>query len=64
MRLNPDGRYTATIESSAPVGGAREISVRLGRTFLRILAGHHDGSEAGLCRLDIDPSSIQVWEID
>jgi ABC-type Fe3+/spermidine/putrescine transport system ATPase subunit len=64
IRLSRDGRYQATIESTAMLGGAREISVRLGSTALRILAGPDEGAETGPCRLDIDPGSIQVWQID
>jgi molybdate transport system permease protein len=64
VRLSSDGRYEATIESNAMIGGAREISVRLGGTLLRILGGLEDGALASPCRLDIDPGSIQVWQIE
>jgi ABC-type Fe3+/spermidine/putrescine transport system ATPase subunit/ABC-type sulfate transport system permease component len=64
MRLSPDGRYPVTIESKAAIGTACEISVRLGSTLLRILADPEDGTATGACRLEIDPSAIQVWQID
>jgi ABC-type Fe3+/spermidine/putrescine transport system ATPase subunit/ABC-type sulfate transport system permease component len=62
LRLSTNGRHEATIESSATIGGAREISVRLGGTLLRVRAGLEDGAVTSRCRLDIDPGSVQVWE--
>ncbi len=64
LRLSANGRYEATIASSATIGGAREISVRLGGTLLRVLAGLEDGAPTSPCRLDIDPGSVQVWQTE
>jgi molybdate transport system permease protein len=64
VRLSASGRYEATIESIAMIGSGCEISVRLGRTLLRVLADHSDGAMTGPGRLDIDPGSLQVWQFD
>jgi hypothetical protein len=65
VRLSASGRYEAKIESIAMIGSACEmISVRLGRTLLRVLADPSDGTMTGLCRLDIDPGSLQLWQFD
>jgi ABC-type Fe3+/spermidine/putrescine transport system ATPase subunit/ABC-type sulfate transport system permease component len=64
VRLSGNGRYEAKIESSATIGNACEISVRLGRTLLRVMADPSDSAMSGLCRLDIDPGSLQVWRFD
>jgi hypothetical protein len=64
VRLSDDGRYEATIESVAKIGGARDVLVRLGSTLLRILADPSDGTPTNLCRLEIDPGAIQVWQLN
>jgi len=56
--------YRATIESNTTIGNSCEISVRLGDTLLRILAGPEDNAKLGSCRVDIDPGSIQIWDIE
>ena len=64
VRLSASGRYEAKIESIAMIGNACEISVRLGRTLLRVLADPSDATMTGLCHLDIDPGSLQLWQYD
>jgi molybdate transport system permease protein len=64
VRLSASGRYEATIDSIAMIGGAREILVRLGGTPLQILADPSDGTPTNLCRLEIDPGAIQVWQLN
>jgi molybdate transport system permease protein len=61
VRLHAAGRYEARIESTVMIAGDCEVSVRLGRSFLRILADAGSGVRNGPCRLDIDPASVQVW---
>jgi len=64
VRLNASGRYEAMIENTFTIGGASEASIRLGTsTLLRVLVGRGDVALTGRCRLDIDPSAIQVWKI-
>jgi hypothetical protein len=50
--------------SKAKTLGSRKILVRLGCTPLTIRAGLEHRAEAGHCRLEIDPHSIQPWEIN
>jgi molybdate transport system permease protein len=64
VRLCADGRYEARIESIATIGGARDVLVRLGDTLLRILADPSWGTPTNFCRLEIDPGSIQVWQLN
>jgi hypothetical protein len=64
VRLHPTGRYEARIESIVVMGGDCEISMRLGRKFLRILADAGSGVRPGPCRFDIDPGSVQVWRAE
>ena len=62
IRLSNHGRYEATIEDIAPFGGMLQLSVRLGNTSLFVRADRSFNQMNRLCRFDIDPSSIQVWE--
>jgi len=62
IRLSNNGRYEATIEDIAPFGGMLQLSVRLGNTSLLVRADRSFNQMNRLCRFDIDPSSIQVWE--
>jgi molybdate transport system permease protein len=62
IRLSNNGRYEATIEDIAPFGGMLQLSVRLGNTSLFVRADRSFNQMNRLCRFDIDPSSIQVWE--
>ena len=62
IRLSNNGRYEATIEDIAPFGGMLQLSVRLGNTLLFVRADRSFSQMNRLCRFDIDPSSIQVWE--
>jgi hypothetical protein len=55
------GRYEATIENVVPVAAGCEVSVRLGKTLLRIPAAPGEIAVTGSCRLEIDPGAIQVW---
>jgi ABC-type Fe3+/spermidine/putrescine transport system ATPase subunit/ABC-type sulfate transport system permease component len=64
VRLCANGRYEATIESIATIGGARDVFVRLGGALLRILADPSWGIPANRCRLEIDPGAIQVWQLN
>jgi ABC-type Fe3+/spermidine/putrescine transport system ATPase subunit len=64
VRLCANGRYEATIESIATIGGARDVLVRLGGVLVRILADPNWGTPTNLCRLEIDPGSIQVWQLN
>jgi molybdate transport system permease protein len=63
IRLSPDGRYEATIEDVASLGGMLELSVRLSGIPMRVLADPSFNPITGSCRLDIDPRSIQVWKV-
>jgi ABC-type Fe3+/spermidine/putrescine transport system ATPase subunit/ABC-type sulfate transport system permease component len=63
IRLSPDGRYEATIEDVASLGGMLQLSVRLGSNLMRVLADPSFDPINGPCRLDIDPRSIQVWKV-
>ena len=63
IRLSPDGRYEATIEDVASLGGMLELSVRLSGIPMRVLADPSVNPITGSCRLDIDPRSIQVWKV-
>jgi ABC-type Fe3+/spermidine/putrescine transport system ATPase subunit/ABC-type sulfate transport system permease component len=62
IRLSHNGCYEATIEDIAPFGGMLQLSVRLGNTSLFLRADRSFNQMNRLCRFDIDPSSIQVWE--
>jgi molybdate transport system permease protein len=64
VRLCANGRYEATIESIATIGGARDVFVRLGGALLRILADPSWGTPTNRCRLEIDPGAIQVWQLN
>ena len=64
VRLCANGRYEATIESIATIGGARDVFVRLGGALLRILADPSYGTPTNRCRLEIDPGAIQVWQLN
>jgi ABC-type Fe3+/spermidine/putrescine transport system ATPase subunit len=64
VRLSSYGHYEATIESNNIIGDSHEILVRLGCTPLTIRAGLEHRAEAGRSRLEIDPHSIQVREIN
>jgi ABC-type Fe3+/spermidine/putrescine transport system ATPase subunit/ABC-type sulfate transport system permease component len=64
VRLHDTGRYEARIENIVVMAGDCEISVRLGRNSLRILADPGTGVRPGPCRLDIDPGSVQVWRAE
>lgn len=64
MRLSDTGSYEVTIENIAALGGAREASVRLGATLLRVRVDSTDGTPTDLCRLHVDPAAIQVWQND
>jgi molybdate transport system permease protein len=64
VRLCADGRYEARIESIAAIGGARDVLVRFGVTPLRVLADPSWRTPTNFCRLEIDPGSIQVWQLD
>jgi molybdate transport system permease protein len=63
IRLSPGGRYEATIEDVASLGGMLELSVRLSGIPMRVLADPSGNPNTGSCRLDIDPRSIQVWKV-
>jgi ABC-type Fe3+/spermidine/putrescine transport system ATPase subunit/ABC-type sulfate transport system permease component len=63
IRLSADGRYQATIEDVASLGGMLQLSVRLGGIQLRVLTDPSLDPINGPCRLDIDPRSIQIWKI-
>jgi ABC-type Fe3+/spermidine/putrescine transport system ATPase subunit/ABC-type sulfate transport system permease component len=62
IRLSNNGCYEATIEDIAPFGGMLQLSVRLGNTSLFVRVDRSFNQMNRLCRVDIDPSSIQVWE--
>ena len=62
IRLSHNGCYEGTIEDIAPFGGMLQLSVRLGNTSLLLRADRSFNQMNRLCRFDIDPSSIQVWE--
>jgi ABC-type Fe3+/spermidine/putrescine transport system ATPase subunit len=64
VRLNAKGRYEAQIESITTIGGAREIQVRLGGTPMLVLADPYEAAPANVCRLDIDPGTVQVWPLE
>jgi molybdate transport system permease protein len=64
IRLSADGRYEATIEDVAALGGMLQLSVRLGGILMRVLADPSFDPTNGPCRLDIDPRSIQVWKVE
>jgi molybdate transport system permease protein len=64
VRLCAAGRYEARIESIAAIGGARDVLVRFGVTPLRVLADPSWRTPTNFCRLEIDPGSIQVWQLD
>jgi molybdate transport system permease protein len=63
VRLCAGGRYEARIESIAAIGAARDVLVRVGGTPLRILADPSWRTSTKFCRLEIDPGSIQVWQL-
>jgi ABC-type Fe3+/spermidine/putrescine transport system ATPase subunit/ABC-type sulfate transport system permease component len=63
IRLSADGRYEATIEDVASLGGMLQLSVRLGGIKLRVLTDPSFNPINGPCRLDIDPRSIQIWKV-
>jgi ABC-type Fe3+/spermidine/putrescine transport system ATPase subunit/ABC-type sulfate transport system permease component len=62
IQLSNDGSYAAVIEDIIPFGSRLQLSVRLGRTSLLVLANQQVNEVNGPCRLDIDPRSIQVWK--
>jgi ABC-type Fe3+/spermidine/putrescine transport system ATPase subunit/ABC-type sulfate transport system permease component len=62
IRLSNNGCYEATIEDIAPFGGMLQLSVRLGNTSLFVRVDRSFNQMNRLCRVDIDPLSIQVWE--
>jgi hypothetical protein len=64
VRLCANGRYEATIESIATIGGARDVFVRLGGALLRIQADPSWGTPTNRCHLEIDPGAIQVWQLN
>jgi ABC-type Fe3+/spermidine/putrescine transport system ATPase subunit/ABC-type sulfate transport system permease component len=63
ISLSDNARYEATIEDVTPFGGRLQLSVRLGNTPLLVLADRNFNQTDGSCRLNIDPWSVQVWEI-
>ena len=64
VRLSFNGCYEGTIDKVVAIGGARQISVRVGGALLRAQADSTVQIPTGFCRLDIDPGAIQVWHIE
>jgi ABC-type Fe3+/spermidine/putrescine transport system ATPase subunit len=62
--LNKEGAYEAIIEDITPFGGRLRLSVRIGDTALLVLTTQVVDQTNALCRFDIDPQSIQVWEAE
>lgn len=60
--LNSNGSYAAVIEDITSFGSRLQISVRLGHTSLLLLTNQQVDKVSDVCRLDIDPRSIQVWK--
>jgi molybdate transport system permease protein len=60
--LNSNGSYAAIIEDITSFGSRLQISVRLGHTSLLVLTNEQVNQINEVCRLDIDPRSIQVWK--
>ncbi|MGH7777948.1 MAG: ATP-binding cassette domain-containing protein [Candidatus Dormibacterales bacterium] len=58
----PGGAYRARVLDVADVGGALEVTLRLGGIELLARTSRRDGLEAGSeCRLDIPPDAVSVW---
>ena len=64
VRLSSNGCYEGTIDNIIAIGGARQISVRLGGALLRAQTDSTIPIPTGFCRLDIDPEAIQVWHLE
>jgi molybdate transport system permease protein len=62
VRPSRSGRYPVSIEGVTSIGGAREILVRFGATPIWIVEEPPGAVMESFCRVDIDPSSFQVWQ--
>ncbi len=62
-RISATGVHSAIVESVALSGIDRQILVRLGEARLRIVDGICAAQSGEACRLDIDPSAIQIWPL-
>lgn len=61
VRLSPAGAYSGVIESVLPLGVGRQLAIRLGEARLRAVVDGDAYTAGDSCRLDIEPSSVQIW---
>jgi molybdate transport system permease protein len=65
VRVGPEGRYPATIQSVGELrAGQRALWVQFGEVSLRAVADSAGLREPGRCRIDIDPGAVQIWSLE